>query len=168
MAKKSRPGELVFVAGARPQMREASAANWTKAKEAEFLAVLAETCNVSRACLVAEVGLTSAYRRKRLNAAFRAAWLEALSIAYQRLELVLLERAFNGTEKIVRRKDGSDETMREYSNQLGMALLKLHRDTVVEAAPENFPEDIKEVRARLVSKFQRLRKRYEAEDRPSE
>jgi hypothetical protein len=33
------------------------------------------------------------------NAGFRAAWLAVVSVAYQRLELVLLERAFNGTSK---------------------------------------------------------------------
>ena len=37
----------------------------------------------------------------------------ALAGAYERFELVLLERFFNGTEKVVVRKDGSEERMRE-------------------------------------------------------
>lgn len=158
----------MLVAGAQPQYRKATAANWTKRKEQEFLSVLAETCNVSRACVVAGVGMTSAYRRKKSNAAFRAAWIDALSTAYQRLEMVLLERAFNGVEKPIRRRDGSDDVMREYSNQLGMALLKLHRATATEAAPENLPEDVEELRARLVNKIDRLRRRFEAEDASGE
>jgi hypothetical protein len=40
--------------------------------------------------------------------------MEAIGAAYQRLEMVLLERAFAGTEKLVRRKDGSEERMVEY------------------------------------------------------
>ena len=88
--------------------------------------------------------------------------LEAVSAAYQRLELVLLDRAFNGTEKVVRRRDGSEERMLEYSNQLGLTLLKMHRDTALEAAPENEPENIEEIRERLFNKLERLRKREEA------
>jgi hypothetical protein len=42
--------------------------------------------------------MTVAYRRRKADAAFRAGWLEAIGVAYQRLELVLLDRAFNGTE----------------------------------------------------------------------
>ena len=73
--------------------------------------------------------MTVAYRRRKMDAAFRAAWVEAIAVAYQRLELVLLERAFNGTEKVIPPQDGSEERMREYSNQLGLTLLKMHRDT---------------------------------------
>ena len=71
-------------------------------KEAEFLTVLAETCNVTRACAEAGVSASGAYKRRRENAAFRAGWLEAIATAYQRLELVLLDRAFKGTEKVVK------------------------------------------------------------------
>ena len=109
--------KLVLIGGKRPQLRTPNRRNWTK--EEVFLGVLAETCNVARACKTARVGVTSAYRRKKENAAFRAAWLGAIAIAYQQLELVLLERAFNGTEKVVPDRAGETQTMREYSNQLG-------------------------------------------------
>ena len=52
---------------------------------------------INRACEAAGVGVTSVYRRKKENAGFRSKWLAALSIAYQQLELVLLERAFKQT-----------------------------------------------------------------------
>ena len=93
------------------------------------------------------------------DAAFRAGWLEAVGVAYQRLELVLLDRAFNGVEKVVTRRDGSEERMVEYSNQLALALLKMHRDTAVEASTEVPPEDLDELRKRLIGKFERLKKR---------
>jgi len=154
--------KLVLVGSKKPQLRKASVRNWTKEKEAKFLSVLADTCNVTRAATEAGVSLGGAYKRRKENAAFRAGWLEAVSAAYQRLELVLLDRAFNGTEKVVRRRDGSEERMLEYSNQLGLTLLKMHRDTALEAAPENEPENIEEIRERLFNKLERLRKREEA------
>ena len=152
---------MTLVAGARPKMRAAHKRDWTKAKEVQFLSVLAETCNVTRAAQEAGVSVGGVYARRKRNAAFRAGWVEAIGVAYQRLELVLLDRAFNGTEKVVTRKDGSEEKMLEYSNQLGLSLLKMHRDTAVQAAPESEPTNIEEIRERLFNKLERLRKREE-------
>ncbi len=159
MARKK---EMTLVATKKPQLRKRAKRDWSKAKARQFLSVLSETCNVSEACRQSGVPVSVAYRRRKMDAAFRAGWLEAISAAYQRLELVLLERAFNGTEKLVKRRDGSEERMLEYSNQLGLTLLKMHRDTAVEAAPENAPENIDEIRERLFNKLERLRKREEA------
>jgi hypothetical protein len=72
-------------------MRKARPRDWTKAKQSKFLSVLAETCNVTRSAEEAGTSTSSAYRLRKENAAFRAGWLEAISVAYQRLELVLLE-----------------------------------------------------------------------------
>lgn len=158
----ARKREMTLVAADRPQMRQQAERDWSKAKAAAFLTVLAETCNVSEACRESGVSATVAYRRRRTDAAFRAAWLETLGTAYQRLELVLLERAFVGTDKVITRRDGSEERMTEYSNQLGLTLLKMHRDTAIEAAPENEPDNMDEIRERLFNKLERLRKREEA------
>jgi hypothetical protein len=89
-------------------------------------------------------------------------------MAYQRLELVLLDRAFNGTEKLVKRRDGSEERMLEYSNQLGLTLLKMHRDSAIEASTELPPEDVDEIRERIIKKLQRLKKRQQEEDSAAE
>ena len=155
----TRKSKLVLIGGKKPQLRRASTKSWNKAKERLFLEVLGETCNVTRACEAASVGVTSVYRRKKENAAFRAAWPAAISIAYQQLELVLLERAFNGTEKMVPVRGGETKVMREYSNQLGLALLKMHRDTAADAEFELPPEEIEEVRERLIRKLQRMKQR---------
>ena len=144
-------------------MRKASRRNWTKTKECEFLSVLAETCNVTEAARQARVCLSSAYRRRASNAGFRAGWMQAIGDAYQRLELVLLDRAFNGTEKVVKRRDGSEERMLEYSNQLGLSLLKMHRNTAADAAGEMPTEDVGEMREQLVKKLLRLKKRIEGQ-----
>ena len=154
-------------AGARrreeAQQRKASKRDWSKKKAEDFLSALSETCNVTRAAAEAGVSVSAAYRRRKSDAGFRDAWMEAIGTAYQRLEMVLLERAFAGTEKLVRRKDGSEERMIEYPNQLALTLLKMHRDTAVEATTEKIePDDVDEVRERMLAKLERLRKREEA------
>jgi phage terminase small subunit len=166
VAKK--PGRLVLSAGRRPHLRKASRANWTKAKEREFVSALAETCNVTQAAREAGVSVSYAYKKRAADAEFRASWIEALGVAYQRLELVLLDRAFNGTEKLLKRKDGSEERMLEYSNQLGLTLLKMHRESVGEASMELPPDDIDEVKDRLIKKLQRLKARNDAQASPDE
>lgn len=159
MSRKAKAGELMLVGGGKAQLRKASGRNWSKAKESAFLSVLAQTCNVTLAAAEAGVSVSHAYRRRKTDAAFRGAWLEAIGTAYQKLELVLLERAFAGTEKIVRRRDGSEERMIEYPNQLALTLLKMHRDTAAEATIEVPPNDVEDIRERLLEKLKRLRKR---------
>jgi hypothetical protein len=155
--------ELTVAGGARPQLRKKSKRDWTKAKEELFLTTLAETCNVRAAARAARVSIGGAYLHRKKVAAFRAGWAEAISAAYQRLELVMLDRALNGTEKIVVRKDGSEERMREYPNQIALHLLKMHRDSAMEAMEEPAEAEIEEVRERLFEKLQRLCKRQDAE-----
>jgi phage terminase small subunit len=151
--------ELVVAGGARPIVRKARRREWTRAREKQFLTALSETCNVTVAAEAAGISLTAAYVRRKKVAAFRAGWAEAIATAYQRLELVMLDRALNGTEKIVVRKDGSEERMREYPNQIAMHLLKMHRDSAMEAIEEPAEAEIEEVRERLFQKLQRLRNR---------
>jgi predicted trehalose synthase len=88
----------------------------------------------------------------------------AIRRAYERLELALLERVLNGTEKIIRRRDGSEERMMEYSDQLGLALLKMHRASAGQTDGALPAADIDEVRERLLKKFERLQKRLGEED----
>jgi hypothetical protein len=154
--------ELTIVGGATPKARKPRKNDWTKAKEETFLTTLGETCNVTAAAEAAGVSVSSAYARRKKVAAFRAGWAEAIGTAYQRLELVMLDRALNGTEKIVVRKDGSEERMREYPNQIALHLLKMHRDSALEAIEEPAEADIQEVRERVFAKLQRLRKRVNA------
>ena len=165
MARKVKADEsrLVLVGGKKPQMRKASARSWTRAKQEAFLNKLAETCNIASSCKASGVSASTIRRKRNSDAAFRAGFVAAVASAYERLELVLLERFFNGTEKVVIRKDGSEERMREYSNQLGLALLKMHRDTAMEASSsEMAPEEVEELRERVLNKMLRLQKRLQS------
>jgi hypothetical protein len=155
---------MTLVAAAKPQLKKRAARDWSKGKGSAFLQVLAETCNVSEACRQSGLNMTIAYRRRKMDAQFRADWAQMLAIGYARLEGVLLQRAFNGTERVVIKRDGSEERMREYPNQLGLQLLKMHRETAIEADIEMAPEDIDEIRQRLVRKLQRLKIRDEKQE----
>lgn len=152
---------LQLTGGKRPKMRAANRNGWTTAKEGEFLSALEATCNVTAAAAVAGVSVSSAYRRRKAHAAFRIGWHEAVGLAYQRLELALIERALVGTEKIVTRKDGSVERIREYPNAIALTLLRMHRDTAAEATVDEEPDDMDEVRERLLQRLERLRERDE-------
>ena len=172
MASKARavkPGRsdrrgLVLTEGTKAKFRKATKRDWTKAKEVQFLTVVAETCNVTLACREAGVSISAAYNRRNKHAAFRAAWGEAIAIAYRRLELMLLERSFNGTEKVITRKDGSEERVREYPNSLALQLLKMHKDKAESAEREPGDGEMEELRAKLQGKVERLRARLLAED----
>ena len=152
---------MTLVAAARPQLKKRAKRDWSKAKAARFLAVLGETCNVSEACRRSKVPMTVAYRRRKMDAGFRAEWVETIADAYRRLELVLLERAFNGTERVITKRDGSEERMREYPNHIALKLLQMHRETALEADSDATAADIEEIRERLVRKLQRMKKRDE-------
>jgi hypothetical protein len=157
--------KLVLAGSSKPQMQREPSRNWTREKEREFLSILAETCNVTRALEAVGMSAPGAYKRRRRNAAFRAAWMEAISTAYQRLELALLDRSLNGTEKIITRRDGSEDRMREFPNQLGLSLLKMHRASVTdfEVASEMAAENVDELRERVLRKLVRLQQRRERE-----
>jgi hypothetical protein len=166
MAKRGKEqAELRVVGSAKPKIRKPRRNEWTKAKERTFFTALSETCNVKLASEAAGMSPASAYWRRKRDAAFRAGWGEAIGAAYQRLELVMLDRALNGTEKIVVRKDGSEERMREYPNHIAMHLLKMHRDSATEAMNEPEEADVEEIRERLLQKLRRLRERIHQEDK---
>ena len=162
MRKKKK--EMTLVAAKKPQLKKRAARDWSTDKAPKFLGLLADTCNVSEACRRSGVPMTVAYRRRKMDAAFRADGLERIAMGYQRLEAVLLERAFNGTERVVTKRDGSEERMREYPNQLGLALLKMHRETALETDSDVPAEDVREIRERLVRKLQRMKKRNEEQE----
>jgi hypothetical protein len=157
---------LMLAGGGKPQLRQSGKRAWTKQQVEQFFEVLAATCNVTEAARTAGISLSQVYKKRAADAAFRAHWNKALTTSYRALELVLLERAFTGTEKIITRKDGSEERMREYSDQLGLSLLKMHRGSVadVEAAADVTPESAEEVRERLIQKLKRLKARNDEED----
>lgn len=143
----------------RKLLRKIDPRHWTKPTVAAFMTRLAETCNVKEAALTAGMSPTGAYQKRRKDAAFRAAWAAALAEGYARLELMMLERALNGTEKIVRHKDGSEERVRQYSDSVALALLRQHRAAATDADNDPGPQEVEEARERILKKLAKLKAR---------
>jgi hypothetical protein len=95
----AKTSKLTLVGGVTPRLRKSRRSEWTRIKEQAFLTALAHTCNVTAAADAAGVSVSNAYARRKKLAAFRAGWAEAIATAYQRLELVMLDRALTGPRR---------------------------------------------------------------------
>lgn len=154
--------KLVLEGGKRKRKVRTSNRSWTKAKEAAFLRAVAESCNVKLAAKTAKVSTSSVYDRRSKHASFRAAWDNALATGYAQLEMMLLERALHGVEKVVIAGDGTKTMMREYSDRVALALLRMHRDTA-KLADETIDDiEYEEARDRIIARLDRLRAREQA------
>lgn len=92
-----------------------------------FLAVLAETCNVSEAARSAGISRTAAYDWREDDEAFAAAWEQAEQEAADKLEREAWRRAVEGTDKPVVFQGVITDTYKEYSDRMLEILLKAHR-----------------------------------------
>jgi hypothetical protein len=153
---------LVLEGGSRKRQVRASHRNWTKTQERKFLEGLACCCNVKLAAKMAKVGTSAAYVRRTKDATFRAAWDKALAAGYAQLELMLLERALHGVEKVVIARDGTKTVMREYSDRVALALLRMHRDTAKIAGEPIDDVEFEEARDRVIARLERLREQEQA------
>ena len=158
----TRPARMELVGGRKPQMRKKKG-GWTAAKRKAFIDELAATCNVAASLRKVRMSDTSVYRLRKQSAQFRAEWAEALREGYAKLEMMLLERAMNGTVKTVTRADGAVDKTHEYPNHIALQLLRLHKDSAAAAEAEHDPEEMEEVRQRIARKLEAVRKRLERE-----
>lgn len=101
-----------------------------------FLAVLAETCNVSESARSAGVSRQAAYEWREADQSFAAAWKDAEEQAADKLEREAWRRAVEGTDKPVTFQGVITTTYKEYSDRMLEILLKAHR-------PEKFVEKLK-------------------------
>jgi len=153
---------LTLVATKRgPQKRVRRERDWTAAMEQKFAEVLADTCNVTLAGKAIKRSSSAVYAHRARSAGFRALWEAALVTGYSRLELMMLERALHGQEKVVTGKDGSTTVMREYPDRIALALLKMHRETVGsgEGAAAVDEAECEEARERIMARITRIRER---------
>ena len=145
-----------------PQKRTGRASDWTQDKADRFVEVLADSCNVSLAARAIRRSLSNVYKQRARDAVFRAAWDQALSIGYSKLEMMMLERALHGVEKVVALKNGESRIMREYNDRVALALLRHHRDSVAAFESGVDAEDYDEACERIIDKLSRLRERDES------
>ena len=163
--EENEPGRELVLGGycGKPQQRTGRPSDWSQEKADKFIQVLADSCNVSLAARAIKRSIGNVYLQRSKDAEFRASWDQALSIGYARLEMMMLERALHGVEKLIVLKSGETKVMREYSDRVALSLLRLHRENVGATNEGIDDEDYQEACERIIARLQRLRERDEAE-----
>ena len=105
----------------------------TPEKETAFLAALAETCNVTRACKAVGVNRNTAYDWRDRDPEFAKRWDRARAIGADALEDEAMRRAKEGLLEPVFHQGRAIGTIRKYSDTLTIFLLK-------GAKPEKYAE----------------------------
>lgn len=141
----------------RPQQRTGRRSDWTPEMSAQFIETLSETCNVTLAAAAIGRSISNVYKWRGKDATFRAQWEQALAIGYSRLEMMLLERALHGVEKVVVAKDGSTSVMTEYPDRVALTLLRMHRDSVASSEQPIDEQEYVEARDRILARIERIR-----------
>ena len=116
-----------------------------------FLAVLAETSNVSAAARDAGINPSRAYKVRREEPAFRQLWYAALLEGYEHLEMETLHRLRMGVEA------GREDRKFDIANAL--RLLMLHRETVARERAIQGEDDEEIILAQLNAKLDSMRSR---------
>lgn len=115
-------------ASAKPAAKRKPVSIATRRKR--FLARLSETANVSRSARDAGMSSSALYRHRALHAGFAKQWDDAIDAAMDELEDALIHRAKHGVERPVYFGGKQVGTVRNYSDALGMFLLKAKRPEV--------------------------------------
>ncbi|MDF2604842.1 hypothetical protein [Sphingomonas sp.] len=104
---------------------ERIAGHTTRLRQLRFAKVLAETCNVAAAAASAGRTLATVHRWRSVDAAFAAAWDEALAIGYDRLENALLVYAIGKVDAVAAGAAGASISNGDL--QLAVGMLQRHR-----------------------------------------
>ena len=112
-----------------------------------FLAVLAETSNVTAAAAAADIPASRAYKDKRDDSEFAAKWREALCEGYDLLEIEVLHRLRFGEPK-----EGA-----KFDNATALRLLSQHRETVARERAIRDNADVDMVRQSIHAKLLQIR-----------
>ncbi|WP_255326166.1 hypothetical protein [Sphingobium sp. EM0848] len=123
--------------GSAAQLRPVRRDGWTPARRKLFMEALAATCNVAEAARAAGKSSSSAYAQKQRDPGFAREWQQALCVAYDELEALLLRQSLFGTEQeeIVLDGEGavkSRKVKRDYPLAIGLRLLLAHAAEVAE------------------------------------
>lgn len=133
---------------------------WTLQRQGVFLDSLRESANISAAARAAGMSRRSAYNHRLQDAQFREEWDQALEEALDDLEAELRRRAMVGVEKPVYYGGKTCGVIRNYSDTLGMFLLKCRRPNVFssDAAPEDAEteRELADAHSRLGARIERL------------
>lgn len=123
-----------------------------------FLEQLAQTSNVAASARAVRIDVSTAYKTRRSEPAFAAAWQEALCQGYEALELDLLFRLREGEAR-----DRPED--RKYDNAQAIRLLLSHREAFGKIKAQENSEDEKAVIDRINSKLDLMRERMRQADK---
>lgn len=119
-----------------------------------FLAVLAETSNVSASARRAKVDLSTVYRTRRAEPDFAHEWQVALSEGYDNLEMELLRRLRSGD-----RESPTAKSKRKFDNATALRLLAAHRESAARQRALGSQADEAAIIASINAKLDRMRER---------
>lgn len=122
-----------------------------------FLDHLAESSNISESARMSGVTLGRAYKARRDEPEFAAAWLAALYEGYVHLELEVLRRLREG--------DQDTEASGKYDFANAIRLLAAHRENAARAQAQHRNVSAAEVRASIDKKVEAIRQQVRNEKR---
>jgi hypothetical protein len=161
--------------GGGPQVRS-NKGKFTTRTKGKFLAELARTMNVAAASRAVGVSESAAYALRKREPAFAEAWAEALSDAYGKVEMLLLQRAIAG---LGGDEDGGEQgeiaKLEKLSERTLMAMLGHHRQAVqnhraAQAEARGIAQAAEEssARKRLADKLAEMERRLLGQSEPAE
>lgn len=120
-----------------------------------FIELLRRTANVSRAAREAGLASSTVYRQRAKSKAFAADWDNAVAEALDALEEAVLGRVRDGVAKPVFFGGAQVGTVRQYSDQLAMFVLKSKRPEIYNRVPQAVAEADEMTEAEAEAEFNR-------------
>lgn len=120
-----------------------------------FIEMLRKTANVSRSAREAGLASSTVYRQRARSKSFAADWDNAVAEALDALEESVIQRVRDGTEKPVYFGGEQVGTVRQYSDQLAMFILKSKRPEIYNRAPQAVAEADEMTEAEAEAEFER-------------
>lgn len=140
-----------------PQQMRTSGKRWSEEAEAQFLDLLAASCNVTASAEGAGFSKAALYKRRRDDPAFAQRWQAALEQGYARIELLLVQRA---GEALAGHVPDPDAPLAVMTIKEAITVLQLHRSSVKGdgRAPgwRARPRPLEDMRASILSKFETI------------
>jgi hypothetical protein len=148
----SEPENPLSKAVKRPKSprRRGAPKNWRQT----FLAVLADTSNITAAAERASISLSWVYKTRREDAEFAKAWLASLCEGYDNLEMEVLGRLRSGK--------ATDAAGGKFDNATAIRLLSAHRADVARARALRDDSDEHDVLDSIDAMIDKMRERAAA------
>ena len=158
MSGMDRDGQISAGRGRQLQLRKDGARYFNFAKQMVFLDHFAATCNVTLAAEAAGVDMSTVYRLRRRDEAFRGAWRLAQEQGYAALEAELVRRARAMLDEM-NADQAASASVSGMDAKLAHALLQRHQQSLNRTPGDILPRrsDLAEATKRLEKVMARMR-----------